>query len=84
VIAASALVLSAIYVLWLYQRVMTGPVAAGSERIRDLVPREIAVVAPLLVLVIALGVYPRPALDILTPAVERTSVEQLETGVAAP
>ncbi|MBY6539258.1 NADH-quinone oxidoreductase subunit M [Rhodococcus sp. BP-349] len=84
VIAASALVLSAVYVLWLYQRVMTGPVAAGSERIRDLVPREIAVVAPLLVLVIALGVYPRPALDILTPAVERTSVEQLETGVAAP
>ncbi|KQU04515.1 NADH:ubiquinone oxidoreductase subunit M [Rhodococcus sp. Leaf7] len=84
VIAATALVLSAMYVLWLYQRVMTGPAAAGSDRIGDLVPREIAVVAPLLALVIVLGVYPKPLLDIITPAVERTSVEQVETGVAQP
>ena len=37
----TALVLSSIYILWLYQRVMTGPVTDGNERIRDLVPREI-------------------------------------------
>ena len=84
VIAATALVLSAMYVLWLCQRVMTGPAAAGSDRIGDLVPREIAVMAPLLALVIVLGVYPKPLLDVITPAVERTSVEQVETGVAQP
>ncbi|MGB6182298.1 MAG: NADH-quinone oxidoreductase subunit M [Rhodococcus sp. (in: high G+C Gram-positive bacteria)] len=84
VIAATALVLSAIYVLWLYQRVMTGPVDSESERVKDLVPREMAVMAPLLVLIVALGFYPKPMLDLITPAVERTSVEQVDTGVAAP
>ena len=58
-----ALVLSSIYILWLYQRVMTGPVAEGNERIRDLVPREILVVAPLIALLLVLGIYPKPVLD---------------------
>src|SRR6185295_2541542 len=65
VLAASALVLSAIYILWMYQRMMTGPVPAalteGEHKVRDLMPREIAVVAPLLVLLLALGIYPNPA-----------------------
>ncbi|CAJ1584524.1 NADH-quinone oxidoreductase subunit M [[Mycobacterium] wendilense] len=72
VIASSALVLSAIYVLWMYQRMMTGPVADGSEKVRDLVPRELAVVAPLIALLLVLGIYPKPALDVINPAVEHT------------
>jgi len=68
----TALVLSSLYVLWLYQRVMTGPVAEGNERIRDLVPREIVVVAPLIALLLVLGVYPKPVLDIINPAVGNT------------
>ncbi len=72
VLAASALVLSAIYVLWTYQRMMTGPVADGNERLRDLVPRELAVVTPLIVLLLVLGVYPKPALDVIDPAVGHT------------
>lgn len=68
----TALVLAAIYMLWLYQRVMTGPVAKGNEKIRDLVGREIVVVAPLLALLFVLGVYPKPVLDIINPAVENT------------
>lgn len=72
VIAATALVLSAIYVLWLYQRMMTGPVTEGNERLRDLVAREVVVVAPLIALLIALGVYPKPVLDIIDPAVGHT------------
>ncbi len=67
-----ALVLSSIYILWLYQRVMTGPVAQGNERIRDLVPREILVVAPLIVLLLVLGIYPKPVLTIINPAVGNT------------
>lgn len=84
VVAAVALVLSAVYILWLYQRVMTGPTTEADRRIRDLVPRELVVVAPLLVLVVGLGVYPKPMLDVITPAVDRTSVQSVEQGVAAP
>ncbi len=76
VLAAGALVLSAIYILWMYQRMMTGPVpaalAGGEHRIVDLVPREIAVVAPLIALLLVLGVYPKVALDVIDPAVTHT------------
>jgi NADH-quinone oxidoreductase subunit M len=72
VFAATALVLSAVYILWMYQRMMTGPVKDGNERVRDLVPREIVVVAPLIALLIVLGVYPKPALDVINPAVTHT------------
>ena len=76
VIAATALVLSAVYILWMYQRMMTGPVpddlADGEHRIGDLVPRELVVVAPLIALLLLLGVYPKPALDVINPAVEHT------------
>jgi NADH-quinone oxidoreductase subunit M len=72
VFAVTALVLAAIYILWLYQRMMTGPVTDGNERIKDLVGRELIVVAPLIALLIVLGVYPKPALDFINPAVSHT------------
>jgi NADH-quinone oxidoreductase subunit M len=72
VAAAIALVLSAIYVLWMYQRMMTGPVTDGNDRLHDLLPREIAVVAPLIALLLVLGVYPKPVLDVINPAVTHT------------
>lgn len=68
----TALVLAAIYMLWLYQRVMTGPVASGNEKITDLKARELIVVAPLMALLFVLGVYPKPVLDIINPAVQNT------------
>ncbi|WP_066903294.1 NADH-quinone oxidoreductase subunit M [Mycolicibacterium houstonense] len=76
VFAATALVLSAVYILWMYQRMMTGPVreglADGEHRVRDLVPRELVVVAPLIALLLVLGIYPKPALDVINPAVQHT------------
>jgi NADH-quinone oxidoreductase subunit M len=72
VFASTALVLSAVYILWMYQRMMTGPVKEGNDKLRDLVPREILVVAPLIALLIVLGVYPKPALDVINPAVTHT------------
>jgi len=68
----TALVLSSVYMLWLYQRVMTGPVASGNEKIGDLKARELIVVAPLIALLLVLGIYPKPVLDIINPAVENT------------
>ncbi|MGY4711813.1 NADH-quinone oxidoreductase subunit M [Mycolicibacterium sp. CBM1] len=72
VIASTALVLSAVYVLWLYQRMMTGPVTDGNEQVRDLGKRELLVVAPLIALLIGLGIYPKIALDVINPAVTAT------------
>ncbi len=72
VFASTALVLSAVYILWMYQRMMGGPVKEGNDKLRDLVPREILVVAPLIALLIVLGVYPKPALDVINPAVTHT------------
>ncbi len=76
VFAATALVLSAVYILWMYQRMMTGPVRDelldGENKVRDLVPRELIVVAPLIALLLVLGIYPKPALDVINPAVQHT------------
>ncbi|KAA8962877.1 NADH-quinone oxidoreductase subunit M [Mycobacterium sp.] len=86
VFGVTALVLSSIYMLWLYQRVMTGPVREGNERIRDLVPRERVVVAPLIALLLVLGFYPKPMLDIINPAVGHTmaTIGQHDPAPAAP
>ena len=70
--ATVGIVLAALYVLILYQRTMTGPVKAGNEGIKDLGAREIAVVAPLLAVLLVLGVYPQPILDTVNPAVGKT------------
>ncbi|QNI06067.1 NADH-quinone oxidoreductase subunit M [Mycobacterium kubicae] len=85
-VGVTALVLSAIYMLWLYQRIMTGPVAKGNERIRDLLPREMAVVAPLIALLLVLGVYPKPVLDLIDPAVKNTmtTIGQHDPAPVAP
>ncbi|PXY37816.1 NADH-quinone oxidoreductase subunit M [Prauserella flavalba] len=109
IIATVGMVLAAAYVLWLYQRIMTGPVrgdalvgavedpaarsasvvGGGGRRvggpgtavapevgekkaIRDLSVKEIAVLAPLVVLIVGLGFYPKPVLDTVTPSVEAT------------
>jgi NADH-quinone oxidoreductase subunit M len=72
VFAASALVLSAIYILWMYQRMMGGPVTEGNDRLCDLHSRELVVVTPLIALLLVLGVYPKLALDVINPAVSHT------------
>ncbi|MCZ4078564.1 NADH-quinone oxidoreductase subunit M [Rhodococcus sp. H36-A4] len=72
VVATSALVLSAVYILWLYQRIMTGPLEKKNAAVHDLVPRELAVMVPLITLLIVLGLYPKPILDIISPAVATT------------
>ncbi len=72
VAATLGIVLAAIYILYLYQRTMTGPVREGIERWKDLNVREILAVAPLLVLVVALGIFPQTALRTIDPAIVQT------------
>ncbi len=82
VAASLALVLSAVYVLWTYQRMMTGPLTPDNEKVGDLRPRELAVVAPLIALLLVLGVYPKVALDVINPAVLDTLSEIEQTDPA--
>src|SRR5271165_1212233 len=72
IIATSAIILAAIYILWLYQRTFTGPVRDEVAGMKDLRLRELLATAPLIVLLIAGGVYPKPVLDIINPAVQVT------------
>jgi NADH-quinone oxidoreductase subunit M len=82
--AAFGVVLAAIYLLWAYQRVFYGPVTnPENERIRDLRPRELAMLAPLLVLIVGIGVYPKPILDRIDPSAERV-VRQLNESSVIP
>ncbi len=70
VIAAFGVVLAAVYLLWAYERMFTGEVdEPANAALTDLDLREKLVLAPLAVLIIFLGVYPKPALDRIEPAV---------------
>ncbi|MFD9484587.1 NADH-quinone oxidoreductase subunit M [Streptomyces sp. NPDC059991] len=75
VIATLGIVLAALYVLVLYQRTMTGPVKAEVQGMPDLRVRELLVVAPLIALLVFLGVYPKPLTDIVNPAVQHTMTD---------
>jgi NADH-quinone oxidoreductase subunit M len=81
VIGTVGIILAAIYILLMYQRMMTGPRPQSAAGTRDLSLREAWVVAPLIALIVALGVFPKPVLDVLDPAVQRTMTQ---TGVTDP
>ena len=71
VLAATTLVLGAAYTLWMYKRVVYGPVAneeVGS--LEDVGRRELVVLAVLAVLVLLLGLWPAPLLEVMGPSVE--------------
>jgi NADH-quinone oxidoreductase subunit M len=72
ILAATTGILSAIYMLWMYQRTMNGPVAEKVRQMPDLRARELWAVVPLAALIVALGVYPKPVLNIINPAVKQT------------
>ena len=73
VVATAGIVLAALYILLMYKRMMTGPKPElEGAAVRDITTREKLVVAPILAVLIVLGFYPKPALDLLNPAVKTT------------
>jgi len=69
-VAATGVILSAAYALWLYRRVVFGDLIKESlKSITDMTTRERAIFAPLVVMTILLGVYPALVLDITGPSV---------------
>ena len=85
VVAVIGIVLSALYVLIMYQRVAQGPETEGVKGMRDALPREVVAFAPIIVLTVAVGVFPKPVFDVVNPAIERTlsfvGAEQIEPDV---
>jgi NADH-quinone oxidoreductase subunit M len=67
-VAVTGIVLAAVYVLWAYQRMMTGPGVPQGDT-RDLDRRELLVVTPLMAGLLLFGFYPAPLLDVSNPTV---------------
>jgi NADH-quinone oxidoreductase subunit M len=71
VVGATGVILAAIYLLWAYQRVFHGRPDEANANLPDMTWRERAVMAPVLALIVLLGVFPQPVLDRINPSVER-------------
>jgi len=71
-LGATGLVLGAVYMLWAYQRVMFGPIVKKiNTGLKDLNPREIALMIPLAVMIFLMGIYPQPFLSKMEPTITR-------------
>ena len=82
-LAATGVIWAAVYMLWMLQRVLFGETSnPENARLRDLTPREIGLILPLMFLMLFMGVYPRPFLDRSKAAVEtiRARVMQSPAG----
>ena len=92
VLAVSGIVLGAVYLTWMFQRVVFGPVRHEENRqMTDLSKREIWVFAPILILIFWMGVYPKPFLSRIEPSVkavlarvEAGRIASAEVAVALP
>lgn len=71
VLGSLGAVLAALYLLWAYQRMFQGPlVGEDNKATTDLTAREIGVMVPLIVLIVAIGIYPQPLYDLVQPSVD--------------
>ncbi|MDP2994444.1 MAG: NADH-quinone oxidoreductase subunit M [Anaerolineales bacterium] len=77
-IAAVGVIMAAVYILYMFQKMFLGPEGSIVEEVkkhghalRDLNWREIVTVAPLLVLIFWIGLYPKPFFELMAPAVEK-------------
>ena len=95
VVATTGVILGAVYMLWMFQRVFTGVPEGENATMADANGRELLVVIPLLALSLFIGLYPKPVLDRVEPTVKCVmsnfeqhaefalpAVEKLKTGDA--
>ena len=71
--AATAMILGAIYMLWMFRRVIFGPLTnPENQKLKDLDRREILILAPVVALIVLMGVYPQPFLSRMKPSIDLT------------
>jgi NADH-quinone oxidoreductase subunit M len=76
IIATFGIVLAAVYILWMYQRTMTGaPSNEVRETVSEISKRELIAITPIIAVIIALGFVPQVALDVINPAVEQIQIQ---------
>jgi NADH-quinone oxidoreductase subunit M len=77
-------VFGAVYMLWMFQKVMFGPITViENQNLKDLSVRELAVLAPLIAMIFVMGVYPSFFIDKLGPSIERFLAHVSVNGSAA-
>ena len=86
VVAAAGVILAAVYLLWAYQRVFHGPASGANAETPDLRWREGLVMAPFIAAIVFMGVYPKPVIERIEPAVDAiiAHVEDNVAGFAEP
>lgn len=71
-LATIGVILAAVYLLHMFQKVFLGPVTKEENlKLKDLSPREILTLAPILVVIFWIGLYPKPFFLLMSPAVEK-------------
>ncbi len=70
IVAAGGVILAALYLLWAYQRVFHGPAEGDNATMADLSLSEGLTLAPLLALIVFMGIYPKPVIERMEPAVD--------------
>jgi NADH-quinone oxidoreductase subunit M len=82
-LAALGVILAAIYMLYMFQKMFLGPLSKDENRgLKDIGAREILCLVPLVVLIFWIGLYPRPFFDLMGPSVDRL-VAVLQTAAVA-
>ncbi|MBC8018977.1 MAG: NADH-quinone oxidoreductase subunit M [Verrucomicrobia bacterium] len=72
IIATSGVILSAVYMLWMFQRVMFGELDnPKNQKLLDLNAREIGIMVPLVIMIFVMGLYPKPFIDKMDPAIKK-------------
>lgn len=80
-VATTGVIFAALYLLWAYQRVFHGEATGENEGIADATTAERLVLAPIVVLVVVLGVFPAPLLNRITPSTHAIVAHSTSQGV---
>ena len=74
IIGTLGIILAALYILIPIQKALHGPVTPGNEKMTDLNVREKIAIAPVIAIIVVMGFYPKPVLDLINPTAEKVVI----------